>query len=232
MWVSLTPISENRKTGPIPVSVTEEKSCPKECPLKGTDCYARLGPLGMHWRKVKEGSRGTNWDEFCERVRKFPKGQLFRHNSGGDLPKEESSVGIDRLDKKKCLQLSKSCKNIKGWTYTHYSMKDKHNRDVVKKMNSLSGMVVNLSADSLSQADELYNLGIAPVTVTVPDDVPNIGNKTPGGITVVICPAQTQENMTCQMCKLCTIKDRKSIVGFKAHGITHKRLSNRLKVES
>jgi hypothetical protein len=234
VWVSLTMVSANRKTGPIPVSITETASCPKTCPMLGTDCYANTGPLLWHWEKVKEGGRGDNWTEFCRRIAKFVKGQLFRHNQAGDLPKDEtlSKRGVDRLDAKKCKELSNACNHINGWTYTHYDVTDRHNRKIIKEMNKSPGMTVNLSADSLDQADALYDLNVGPVCVTLPEDVPNMGNKTPNGVTIVICPAQTQENMDCKRCKLCTIGKRKSIVGFKAHGKSHKRLSIRLKGES
>jgi len=224
MWVSLNMISGNRKVGAIPVSTTEEKSCPTECPLKGTDCYARFGPLGMHWRKIKEGGRGDNWTAFCRRVMKFPISQIWRHNQAGDLPQNKNG----KIHKTKALQLSKASEHTKGWTYTHYDPTDSHNREVIKKMNSVNGMTVNLSADTLEQADEYANLAIGPVVVTLPANTPHRGNKTPLGVPIVICPAQTQDEMACSQCKLCQVRDRKSIVGFLAHGIAQKRLSAKL----
>ena len=229
MWVSLTAVSSNRKVGPIPVSTTEKSSCPKSCPLKDTDCYARLGPLGIHWAKVGNG-RGDNWSAFCNRVSKFITGQLWRHNQAGDLPRDNDlSTDIDRIDQSKCDELSEASKHTKGWTYTHYDVTDDHNKRVVEKMNSIPGMTVNLSADSIQQAENLYNLGIGPVCVTLPNDIPVNGNKTPSGVAIVICPAQTQDNISCSQCKLCQVKTRKSIVGFLAHGVSAKRLSNKLK---
>lgn len=228
MWVSLTSISSNRKVGRIPVSTTEKSSCPNQCQLKDTDCYARLGPLGMHWAKVGNG-RGDNWSAFCDRVKKFATGQLWRHNQAGDLPKDTTiSSDVDRIDESKCDELSSASSHTKGWTYTHYDVTDDHNKRVVQKMNSQSGMTVNLSADSLRQAEQLYSLGIGPVCVTLPQNTAVRGNKTEGGIPVVICPAQTQDNINCAQCKLCQVKNRKSIVGFLAHGVSAKRLSKKL----
>lgn len=231
MWVSLTTVSSNRKVGKIPVSTTEKSSCPNSCPLMNTDCYARLGPLGIHWNKVGNG-RGDNWSAFCDRVKKFITGQLWRHNQAGDLPKDSNiSSEVDRIDADKCAELSAASLHTRGWTYTHYDMSDPHNRKVVHEMNSVTGMTVNLSADSISQAEYLYNLKIAPVCVTLPSDTPVIGNKTPSGLQIVICPAQTNDNLNCAQCKLCQVKTRKSIVGFLAHGVSSKRLSKKLKGE-
>ena len=224
MWVSLNMKSANVKVGPIPVSTTEEGSCPIECPLKGTDCYARFGPLGMHWRKIGEGGRGDNWDSFCERVKTFRKGQLWRHNQAGDLPQDDDG----RIDREKTAKLSEAAKKTKGWTYTHYDPMISQNRDAIASMNESGGMVVNLSADNMAEADQYVQLAIGPVVVILPQDAPTRGNKTPLGVPIVVCPAQTQETMTCDQCKLCAVRDRKSIVGFLAHGTAKKRLSQKL----
>jgi hypothetical protein len=230
MHVSLTIVSNNRKVGPIPVSTTEENSCPNSCPLRGTDCYARFGPLGMHWRKIGPGGRGSQWTLFCNAVKRFARGQLWRHNQAGDLPKDEqtSQSGVDRIDQQKCRELSEASRHTRGWTYTHYDPTDEHNRSVIAEMNSQSGLTVNLSADNLEQADQYYELGVAPVCVILPKDAPHRGNKTPNGLSVVTCPAQTNESMSCDKCRLCQVRTRKSVVGFLAHGTASKRLSERL----
>lgn len=230
MWVHLTTKSGNRKVGPIPVSTTESASCPKECAhLTGNTCYAKFGPLGMHWNQVDRKTRGDNWTPFCNRVRRFPSRQLWRHDQAGDLPKRIKSATIyDELNKSKCIQLAKAASHTKGWTYTHYDMRSEHNRSVVAEMNKIGGLTVNLSANTLMQADELYQLGIAPVVCELPSSSPLMGNKTPGGLPIVVCPAQTQDEMTCEKCKLCQVVNRKSIVGFLAHGVAMKRLNSRL----
>jgi len=223
MWVSLSMKSGNRKVGEIPVSVTEMSSCPKECPLKDTDCYARFSYLGIHWRKVKEGLRGDNWTAFCKRVRTFATGQLFRHNAAGDLPQRKDG----KIHRSKLRQLISAAKHTRCWTYTHYDPTDQHNQDCIREANASSGMTVNLSADSLSKADEYSALQIGPVVVTLSADTPHMGNKTPGGLPIVICPAQ-RTDISCEKCKLCLVKERKSIVGFLAHGTASKRLSAKL----
>ena len=88
--------------------------------------------------------------------------------------------------------------------------------------------MVNLSADTMEQADTYHELGIAPVTVVLSEDAPNMGNKTPNGLPIVVCPAQTQDEMSCNICELCQKRDRKSIVGFKAHGSRRKKLTAKL----
>ena len=224
MFVTLNPKSGNRKVGPIPVSTTEEASCPSECPLKGTDCYARFGPLGMHWRKIGENGRGDNWTAFCNRVRKFAAGVLWRHNQAGDLPQRKDG----KIHRRRTMQLARASAHTRGWTYTHYDPTDAHNARTIADVNASGGMVVNLSADSLTEADEYVKLNVGPVVVTLPADAPTMGNKTPDGLPIVVCPAQTNDDMACSQCKLCAVRDRKSIVGFLAHGTAGKRLSRKL----
>jgi hypothetical protein len=48
---------------------------------------------------------------------------------------------------------------------------------------------------------------------------------TPAGHKVVVCPATTHENVTCESCQLCTITDRNFIVGFPAHGVRKRQAS-------
>ena len=227
-WVHLTPVSSNRKTGAIPVSTTESKSCPKECGISD-ECYAGLGHLGMWWKKVNNHQYGDNWDAFCKRVRKFRRNTLWRHNQAGDLPKDENqSADVDKLDSDKCLALAKASSHTDGWTYTHYDPTDEHNNSVIDGMNKIGGLVVNLSADTMEQADEYHALGIAPITVVLPEDAPNKGNKTPNGLPILVCPAQVADEIACDTCKVCQKRDRKCIVGFKAHGSRRKKLSEKL----
>lgn len=224
MLVTLNPKSGNRKVGPIPVSTTEKGSCPTECAHLDTDCYARFGPLGMHWAKIKQGGRGDNWTAFCNRMRQFAPATLFRHNQAGDLPKNKRGT----IHFSKVRQLVAAVKRLRGWTYTHYNPFKPDNAKAIKFCND-NGFTVNLSADSLQQADEYHALQIAPVCVILPKDAPHRGNKTPGGLPIVVCPAQTQDEMDCATCKLCTVRKRKSVVGFLAHGPASKRLSNKVK---
>src|SRR5215467_1977010 len=84
LQIIFTLVSRNEKTGPIPVSTTEESSCPENCPLKnGGGCYAGYGPLGMLWRAMRNSK---SWQHLLSSVAALPQGQLWRHNQAGDLP--------------------------------------------------------------------------------------------------------------------------------------------------
>ena len=43
------------------VTTTGRQSCPDGCEHKGITCYADEGFLPMHWNKVSNGERGTDF---------------------------------------------------------------------------------------------------------------------------------------------------------------------------
>lgn len=205
--------SRNLKVGPIPVSTTSAASCPDVCPLKAKGCYAAGGPLALHWRKVTEGKRGDNWETFTAQIAALPAGQAWRHNQAGDLP----GMG-DTIDAAQLASLVDANAGRMGWTYTHKPMSDASNRAAVASANA-GGFVVNLSANTLAEADQLAELNVGPVVV-IQDAVEGERSDTvtPDGRKVATCPATYRDDVTCASCLLCARRDRKVIVGFPAHG--------------
>ena len=124
--------------------------------------------------------------------------------------------GGKRLDADANDELADANTGKRGFTYTHYPvLTDKHNASVVKRMND-KGFVVNLSGNTLAHADALYDMDIAPVTTVLPSDQMT-NTVTPAGRKVVVCPAVTRDDVSCEDCQLCA-RLRDVIVGFPAHG--------------
>lgn len=218
MTTHLTMKSSNAKTGPIPVSTTSADTCPDACPLKAKGCYAKGGPLAIHWRKVTEGKAGSNWDDFVAKIAALPEGQLWRHNQAGDLPGENDQINAIQL-----LELALANDGKRGFTYTHkpvlgISVGAERNQRAIQDANE-AGFTINLSANTLAHADQLADLGIAPV-VTIQDakEGERHDTVTPAGRKVATCPATYRDDVTCASCQLCQRRDRKVIVGFPAHG--------------
>lgn len=207
----MTLCSGNQKTGPIPVTTSSKSTCPTACGLAGEGCYAEHGPMALHWRKVSAGERGGTLEEICTDIKRLPKNQLWRWGQAGDLPGDGK-----RIDKQGLAQLVAANKGRKGFSYTHYSPTDPHNAEQIRRANQ-EGFTVNLSAESLQQADALAALDIAPVACVMPIDAEKV-TKTPGGRSVVLCPASTTEGVSCATCGICAVTPRKSIIGFPAHG--------------
>lgn len=213
-FVHLTPKSANAKTGPIPVSTTEEKTCPRTCPFRGGGCYANSGPLKLHWAKVSTGERNMSWRAFCDAVAAMPPGTLWRHNQAGDLPGQ-----WDYIDANALFDLLSANRGRRGFTYTHKPPTPR-NADKIKAANA-AGFTVNLSANNPRHADKLAALNIGPVCAVVPDENTT---QTPEGRPIEICPAQTDATgqTTCLTCQKCQDSNRQNIIGFVPHG-TQKR---------
>jgi hypothetical protein len=222
MQINLTLKSTNKKTGPIPVSTTSNETCPAACPFIGQGCYAAGGPLGILWRKVSSGTYkfALTWSAFLTEVRALPPGALWRHNQAGDLP----GAG-DALDTGALGALVEASSHARGFTYTHKPLARAAERAAIARANR-DGFTVNLSGNNPSHADTLADLAIAPVVTVLPDSIHgNMKLHTPAGRRIVVCPATYRDDVTCASCRLCAAATRKVIVGFPAHGASHKRAS-------
>jgi len=217
MNVHLTLKSANVKTGPIPVSTTEKDSCPVDCSLR-SECYASSGPLALHWAAVSNGSRGTDWNTFCDTISSLPEGQLWRHNQAGDLPQSNGSVDAVKLG-----QLVAANQGKRGFTYSHH--RDSDSINWIRHANAW-GFTVNLSANNLADADTLSDMDAGPVVVVLPSTQTE-NTETPKGRKVVVCPATQRDNVSCATCQLCQ-RQRSTIVGFPAHGSRHRVINLRL----
>ena len=211
---NFTMVSGNPKTGPMPVTMTSKDSCPDACPLKANGCYASAGRLNIHWSRMND--KGLGFDQLIERIRSIPDGRIWRHNQAGDLPGAN-----DKIDAKSLREITKANQGKRGFTYTHYDPSIKGNAKAISDANK-GGFTVNLSADSLAEADDLASLNIGPVVAILTSD--HKGNTTTAaGRKVVVCPNYTH-NVQCSDCKLCQRSDRSVIVGFPAHGASFKKV--------
>lgn len=211
-----TRISRNAKTGPMAVTTTSANTCPPNCGLRRNGCYAESGPLAIHWRAVSEGSRGSTFDELLQEISTLRRRALWRHNQAGDLT--PSSPGV--IDAGLLLRLARANRGLRGFTYTHYPPTPT-NGAAIQQANQL-GFTVNLSAQTLAEADSHASLGIAPVVVVLPQGTIK-PVRTPAGRQVVVCPAGLG-NIDCLNCGICQQRDRSVIMGFPAHGVGAKRV--------
>jgi hypothetical protein len=218
MQVSLTAVSSNIKTGPIPTSTTERASCPTTCAFYDKGCYAKSGPQAIHWRKVSNAERGVSWAEFTKLIRKIAKGQLWRHNVAGDLPHNDGNIDYLQLR-----QLIDANKGKKGYTYTHHVLND-HNVIAVQNSNAL-GFTVNASCESVDEADRVMTEYGIPAVAVVNSEKTDRFYKTANGRKVITCPATIHENVTCATCGLCQVADRDYILAFPAHGNAKKTVN-------
>lgn len=222
--------SSNGKTGPIATLKTSMNTCPDSCSWKENGCYAKYGPITIHWRNLHK--IGVQFLTVLKEIRRIPRGEYFRLFEAGDAP----GNGKYRLYKDACLKLAEACKHLIAFGYTHYRP-NKHNLPILKAMNEKC--TLNLSADSLEEADELFKTGL-PVVSIIPKDSPSTF-FTENGIRVIKCPYEQFTNSgqrkvkNCMTCAkgsgkgpLCYWQDRDFIVGFPPHGSGAKYLNTEM----
>jgi len=214
MRVHFSPQSDNAKTGRIGVSTSPSYTCPPSCGMYDT-CYAKHGPLSLHWNAVSIGERGDWWPSFLKRIKDLPPNEPWRHNQAGDLP----GYG-DKIDQDMLSELVDANSGKRGWTYTHKPLTN-DNAWAISCAN-VNGFTINLSADTMSEADDMADCNCGPVVVVVPRGTPST-SYTPKGRKVVLCPAQYRKGVTCESCLLCQKSNRSVIVGFVAHGTKTKK---------
>jgi hypothetical protein len=226
----ITMKSGNRITGPIMVTTSPRSTCPTECPFRksaGGDeaglCYAEHGHLGHYiWSGLDKARPGQkisgripvySFNSLVRIIQALPEGTLWRHNQAGDLPSaDKASIDGARLQ-----ALADANKGRRGFTYTHFDvLTNLSNRSAVQHANA-AGFTINLSADTLAEADALADTGCAPVTVVVPASQ-TTNTTTPKGRKVVICPARTTLGISCATCGICAVSQRKAIIAFPALG--------------
>jgi hypothetical protein len=158
-------VSQNAKTGPIPVSIIERASCWSGCALYEKGCYAETGALAMHWDRVSRGPAGGSWSDFCTKVASFRPGRLWRYAQAGDLPGYGPMIDGKLLEE---LVAANTGKNVIAFTHKPVLGDDpvavENHRLIAAAVQA--GFTINLSADNPAHADRLADLGIAPV-VTV-----------------------------------------------------------------
>jgi hypothetical protein len=190
----------------------------------------------MLWRSLSKAKPGENfdiagkpvgrsltWADFAKEIEGLEAGTLWRHNQAGDLPGERDAIDVVAL-----AQLVAANEGKRGFTYTHKPLEGEHgesNAAAIKAANE-RGFTINVSADNLREADQLASANVAPVVVVLPADVHgNVKLTTPEGRRVSVCPATYRDDVSCASCGLCQRRERKTIVGFPAHGASKRKAS-------
>ena len=212
---AFTRISSNMKLGPMSVTMTDKRSCPDTCSYRsGGGCYAGNFPLGLHWAKLD--SDGLSVSDLAYRLKDLPKHSKCRVNQAGDFHHNNGEIDVEDLG-----LIVEASQRIDVISYTHHRPNIGKNHDTILAANN-AGFTINLSAESLVEADALADLAIGPVVVAVPRGTPKV-SFTPKGRQVTMCPA-VYSDMTCDRCMICAKPGRKTVIAFEAHGATKARV--------
>jgi hypothetical protein len=154
-------VSQNAKTGPIPVSIIERASCWPGCALYENGCYAETGALALHWDRVSRGSTGGCWSKFCAKVAALRPGCLWRYAQAGDLPGYGAAIDGELLNE---LVAANADKNAIAFTHKPVLGDDPiavENRGLIAAAVK-AGFPVNLSADNPHMRTGWPNWGSPP----------------------------------------------------------------------
>ena len=214
----LTLQSKNKKTN-LPTSTTESATCPPSCGHFKT-CYAKAGPLAMHWRKVSKLERGLSWADFCDEIKSLPRRTIWRHNQAGDLPGRGN-----RINTRELRDLVEANRGRRGFTYTHKPLTPT-NLAAIREANN-RGFTINISADRISDVARLMQHGL-PVASVAPSDAPRKIRLRNGQVSIG-CPAAYVDGVTCATCAngrpFCADPKRTFAIHFPAHGVAKRRAS-------
>lgn len=202
--------SDNRKTGRVSATYVSQASCPKTCAFRNNGCYAEMGMVGIHSRRLNKSTESNIMSiakEEAGLIKKASGKYNLRLHVVGDA---DSDVCAYILSDAADVYMEKNKKKV--WTYTH-------NRTT--KRESWGNISVLRSCETVRQAETANQAGFAAAMV-VADFKKNTAYPIGRGLVGIPCPAQTKENVTCESCQLCMNADRlqknKRVILFSAHG--------------
>ena len=200
--------STNQKTGNMAQTYTSENTCPARCPFKNSGCYAKNYGACFVWARAdKYGMDPKDLKAWVEENTNA--GDLIRHNVAGDI----ATPGTSNINGRLLNTLIDAYQGRRAFTYTHCA----HTAENFKKIKKAiaAGFVINQSCETLAQVDKTMKAGI-PAVIAVTAET--MTKKTPAGYSIVQCPAQTHDNVSCKTCKLCANAGRKCAISFMVHG--------------
>ena len=221
--------SGNKKTGKLAVTYAPiANSCPTECWHRiHRTCYALQGNVGMHVRRIEEGSKGKTAIQIATE-----EAQAIRAAFNGGLvpniPLRLHVAGDSRTitGTKKLAAACVDWKNRGGdsaYTYTHAWGK-------VPK-SAWQGVSVLASVETIEGAKKALRRGYAPA-ITVAEHTSDKAQNV-NGVKLIPCPEQTK-GIPCIKCRLCFNADKLAAkntgIAFAIHGVRKNHGKRELRV--
>ena len=106
----------------------------------------------------------------------------------------------------------------KAFAYTHFAIERITDTKIVSLLRKKTTATLNRSTDTIKEAIKMFTKYKLPTTVTLPEGQYTNKFYKIQNIPFVRCIAEYNKDYSCIDCKWCSIKDRKFIVFFTAHG--------------
>ncbi len=209
-------LTSNRKTGPVSVTHVSQESCPVDCALRYSGCYAETG---MQMFVTNRLNRARAKDpEVIARSEAREIGKL-----SGIRPLRLHVVG-DCSTAPAARIVSAAVDGWKHpvWSYTHAW------RKVARK--AWGKVSVLASCETPADVKRARVKGYA--TALVVSKFESSKAYQIDGVKVIPCPAQTHDDVTCTTCKLCwndvRLREIGATIAFEAHGSGAKKVKTAL----
>lgn len=207
--------TDNKKTGPVSVTMASQATCPTTCPWFRSGCYAESGPMGIHTKRLTNNPITDPLAISYAQARgvlglsgKSP----LRLNIVGDFPTDECVEIIGQAAE----EYSKKC-GSKVWAYTHAITKRKHWKNVS----------VLRSCENLEQVEKAFEDGFAAALV-VKEFIHTKAYKLNNNLIGIPCPQQNGKTENCKSCKLCFndnyLRENRKVILFASHGTAKKKM--------
>lgn len=191
-------------------------SCPSDCRLLNAGCYAQAGNVAIQMRGRYSENDG---DIFLREIERLPHGAALRLHVSGDVMRDGGKDGSNVLDVEYLNALIEGAKrrpDISMYGYTH-AWKRINREEFVFPAN----LTLNASCDTPEDVVEARAAGWDTTTVVPAETTGKRYGDT------VVCPNQTT-GLTCDKCRLCFKSNRPLTVAFKAHGVSKRKVSERV----
>ncbi len=197
--------SENRKLGNCGATYRGKMTCPSDCPAFKA-CYGKAGFCNIQFENAGKEKEKSDTVQLVKWIASLAQGFKFRMHVTGDFLTDDV---MDKTYIRGFMRAMFKRPDLKCWGYTHAWNRFKKN--IFKKIASIN---INASCDSISDIKAAKKKGFDTVIVMPVDAKSGVYD----GERIVICPAQTAQNMNCEKCMICFRKNRDFSIGFRAHG--------------
>jgi len=210
-------VSLNDKIGPVSTTYTTQESCDSSCPHYGNGCYAEVGMVAIHGRKLNNAYNGQTPETIAIEEAKAISGLSgnldLRVHTVGDCKTPEAARIVSEA-----MRSHRKKAGRKAWTYTHAWRK--------VGVENWQGESVLASVETVSDAKEAMQAGY-PVAIVV-EEFDSTKPYIKDGIKILPCPAQVTKGKQCVNCRACMNGDSllrtQTVIGFVPHGSQKKKV--------
>ena len=215
--VTAVELSKNAKTGPVSATYASQKTCPQDCVLLESGCYAEHGRVNITRKRLNSESAGSSAidiaHEEADAIDRLSGGRDLRLHVVGDCSSDESARVVSGAAER----FMARGKN-KAWTYTHGW------RDVGRE--SWGSVSVLASCHDKRGVESAMDRGYA--TCLTVETMPTKACRDEKGVTFIPCLEQSK-GTKCADCRLCfndrTLKTKRLVVLFALHGQRKKAIA-------